>query len=74
MIAGDGHCQESAVDQLCTMGADLVDKYLIDRCNTEFDRNDEGELDLTAEGAHNQARIIHCKDKTGKSIMESLAE
>ncbi len=74
MIAGDGHCQESAVVQLCEMGADLVDKYLIDRCNTEFDRNDEGELDLTAEGAHNQARIIHCKDKTGKSIMESLAE
>lgn len=74
MIAGDGHCLDVAVKQLVDFGAPLVDKYLIERCNTEFDRNAEGELDLTAEGAHTQARIIHCKDKTGKSIMEALTD
>ena len=62
MEAGAGHCWEPAVDQLCDMGPGLVEEMLIKRFNVSFDRNEDNELDLTAEGAHSQARIIHSKD------------
>lgn len=74
LIAGDGHSWEPAVDQLCQRGPELVEKFLINRFKVEFDRDENDELDLTAEGAHSQARIIHSKDKTGKSIHTSIAE
>lgn len=70
--AGAGLCWEDAVDQVCNLGPSFVKEYLIDRFQVDFDRNDNNELDLTAEGAHSQPRIIHSKDTTGKSIQESL--
>ena len=72
MEAGAGHCWEPAVNQLCKMGPDLVDKYLINRFKVGFDRNSSNELDLTSEGAHSEARIIHSKDKTGTTIQEAI--
>lgn len=72
--AGDGHCWESAVDQICTEGPKLVKEILIDRFNVGFDKNKSNEFDLTAEGAHSEARIIHSKDQTGKTIQEKIVE
>lgn len=72
MEAGAGHCDENAVRQLCEMGPRLVKEYLIDKYSVDFDRNDKNELDLTAEAAHSEARIIHSRDETGKSIQEAV--
>lgn len=74
MIAGDGHCWESAVDLLVQSGPDLVREYLIDRFGVNFDKNGKKDLDLTAEGAHSHPRIIHSKDQTGLSIHKSVEE
>lgn len=72
MKAGDGHCWEPAVDLLVNKGSALVKELLIDKYNVSFDKNGPEEYDLTAEGAHSQARIIHSKDKTGDSIHKKI--
>ncbi|SFD13745.1 L-aspartate oxidase [Clostridium uliginosum] len=38
----------------------------------EFDRDDQGELDFTKEGAHSINRIVHTKDNTGESTAKAL--
>jgi L-aspartate oxidase len=73
MTAGDGHCWEPAVDKLVEDGPPLVEKYLIDRFGVNFDRKND-KLDLIAEGAHSEPRIIHSKDQTGKSIQEAVLD
>ncbi|MBM2813265.1 MAG: nadB [Ignavibacteria bacterium] len=70
--AGAGHSWEPAVDFLCTEGPPLVEKLLIERFKVNFDRNGDNSLDLTSEGAHSQARIIHSKDNTGVTIQSAL--
>lgn len=72
--AGDGICYEPAVRQLAQLGPDLVKKILIDRFKVDFDRTPDGQLDLTMEGAHSEARIIHHKDTTGLSIHQAVLE
>ena len=72
MQAGDSHCWEVAVDQLTQMGPTLVKDLLIDTFSVDFDKIDKEHLDLTAEGAHSEPRIIHYKDKTGKEIIQSV--
>lgn len=74
MTAGDDHCFEPAVDQLCNEGPGLVKELLIDEFDVDFDKNDLGRLDLTAEGAHSEPRIIHSKDKTGESIHKAVID
>jgi L-aspartate oxidase len=68
-------------------GAGLVDrttardilqdgKVLIEQLNEfgiQFDITKDGGFDLAREGGHSQARVLHCKDTTGKSIAETLA-
>lgn len=72
MEAGDSHCWEPAVEQLSQLGPKLVEKFLLDRFNIEFDRKPDGQLHLTAEGAHSLPRIIHTKDKTGEYIHKAV--
>lgn len=74
MDAGDGHCWENAVEQLANLGPKLVKELLIDKFNVDFDKTTNDTLDLTAEGAHSQPRIIHSKDQTGGSIHKSVVE
>lgn len=71
MVAGAGHCWEKAVDELCRKGPSLVEKLLIDRFHVRFDKNENDCLDLTAEGAHSEARIIHTRDHTGENIQKA---
>lgn len=72
MEAGDGHCWEPAVDLISENGPRLVKELLIDKYHVEFDMNGPDEFNLTAEGAHSQPRILHSKDKTGRSIQTAL--
>jgi L-aspartate oxidase len=72
MEAGAGLCWEPAVDQLCEFGPRLVKELLIDRYGVDFDVNGERELDLTAEAAHSDARIIHAKDRTGEIVQKTI--
>jgi L-aspartate oxidase len=72
--AGDKHCWETAVNQLCELGPKLVKDLLIDKYLVDFDKSKSNELDLTAEGAHSEPRIIHSKDNTGETIQKSILE
>ena len=72
MEAGDGICWEPAVDLLCQEGPRLVKELLIDKYLVQFDKNIDNDLDLTAEGAHSEPRIIHSKDQTGESIQKRI--
>jgi L-aspartate oxidase len=70
--AGAGISNETAVDFLATEGPRVVKELLLDDVHVPFTKNDEGELDLTQEGAHSVSRIIHAGDATGRAIEISL--
>jgi L-aspartate oxidase len=72
--AGAGLCNPAAVELLAKVGPDLVKTFLLDFAAIPFDRNGDGSLSLTEEGAHSKARILHWKDQTGHAIMEGLLE
>lgn len=69
--AGNGLCDREVVEQVVKSGPIRV-KELIDLCNVEFTRNEDGKFDLGMEGGHSQRRILHTKDLTGKEIESSL--
>lgn len=70
--AGDGHCWEEAVDHLCKYGPKLIKDILLDTLNAQFDKElDNKTLKRVSEGAHSDARVIYCQDKTGKSIHQA---
>ncbi len=77
--AGHNHNNPLAVRHLAKHGPAAVEEILVNRLNVPFDRNgidipNEGEWDLTREGGHSRQRIIHCRDHTGKTIMQSLVK
>lgn len=74
MIAGAGHSWEPAVDELVNKGPELVEEFLLNKFHIKFDKNKVDHLDLTAEGAHSEARIIHTKDNTGRNIQTAVIE
>jgi L-aspartate oxidase len=71
--AGAGISNEEAVRFLATEGPHVVKKLLLDEIHVPFSTTDEGELDLTQEGAHSMPRIIHAGDATGRAIESSIA-
>jgi L-aspartate oxidase len=74
MEAGDHLNYAKAVDLLAEEGPKVVNEYLIEKAGIPFFRNDEGDLDLTREGAHSVRRILHVKDESGKAIELGLLE
>jgi L-aspartate oxidase len=70
--AGAGISNEEAVRFLAVEGPRVVKEILLDEINVPFSTTDEGELDLTQEGAHSISRIIHAGDATGRAIENSL--
>ncbi len=72
MEAGAGRCSPEAVKYLSNIGPNLVKKFLVDKLQIPFDKDSNGNLYLTQEGAHGISRIIHCKDITGRHISEGL--
>lgn len=69
--AGAGISNQEAVSFLAEEGPNVVKHLLLDEIHVPFSTN-EGELDLTQEGAHSVSRIIHAGDATGRAIETSL--
>src|SRR5436305_3839594 len=70
--AGAGLSSEEAVRFLAVEGPRVVRELLIGGVQVPFSTTEEGELDLTQEGAHSLPRIIHAGDATGRAIETSL--
>jgi len=71
--ASDGTANQAAVRQLVTEGPAAVREMLLDELQVGFDRNAEGDLELTREGGHSARRIIHARDRTGHAILSAVA-
>lgn len=72
--AGAGLCHPPAVEQLASLGPELLEEILIDQAQTPFDQNDDNQLSMGLEGAHSRSRILHVRDMTGQAIMEALLD
>ncbi|WP_051840244.1 L-aspartate oxidase [Streptomyces sp. NRRL F-5126] len=71
LVAGAGLCDEAAVRELVTEGAPAVRRLIA--AGAEFDRADDGELQLTREGGHHRRRIAHAGgDATGAEVSRAL--
>src|SRR5205085_509828 len=70
--AGAGLSSEEAVRFLAVEGPRVVRELLLKEIPVPFSTSEEGELDLTQEGAHSLPRIIHAGDATGRAIETSL--
>jgi L-aspartate oxidase len=72
--ASDQSANPAAVRQLAEAGPAAVKELLIDDLEVVFDRQADGELELTREGGHSARRIIHARDLTGHAILSAVAE
>ena len=71
--AGAGLCDRRAVELLVDEGPRDI-KELIE-LDVPFDRNPEGELQITREGGHSRRRIVHCLgDATGRETTRRLGQ
>ncbi|MDL2210915.1 L-aspartate oxidase [Desulfovibrio sp. OttesenSCG-928-O18] len=74
--AGWHHNRPEAAHHLAVEGPKAVDAILRDLVHVPFDHSSvpgkEHELDLTREGGHSVARILHTADHTGRTIMEHM--
>jgi len=73
LIAGDGLCNEVAVDILAKAGPELVSEILIKKVGVEFSKS-KGKLDYTKEAAHSENRILYRNDHTGEEIENKLTK
>jgi len=72
MVAGDQLNNQAVVKMVVEQAPDCM-KRLID-WGTDFDHNQEGEIDLGMEGGHSANRILHYKDITGFEVEKTLLE
>ena len=70
--AGAGCGRRDMIELLARNSSKSVERILLQRLNVGFDRVPGGDFSLTREGAHSCPRIIHCRDATGRAIMEAL--
>ncbi|MCC8194684.1 MAG: L-aspartate oxidase [Deltaproteobacteria bacterium] len=74
--AGWHHNNPEAARHLAEEGPKAIDAILRDLVHVPFDHSTEpgreGRWDLTREGGHSKARIIHAADHTGRTIMEHM--
>jgi L-aspartate oxidase len=66
MAAGDGLCDERAVQVLVEDGPRLVRELI--SWGVQFDREPGGEPALAMEAAHSARRVLHAHDATGREI------
>ncbi|RUM47807.1 MAG: L-aspartate oxidase [Hydrogenothermus sp.] len=69
--AGKGICIESNVSSMVETGLEEVINLINE--GLEFDKDSQGNLKLTKEGAHSRSRILHIKDKTGYYMTKFLS-
>ncbi len=72
LSAGVGISNEPAARFLASEGPRAGRKILMDDVGVPFSKADDGELDLTMEGAHSMPRIVHASDATGRAIELAL--
>lgn len=72
LVAGAGLCDEKAVDILVHEGVLRVQE-LID-LGMPFTRGGDGKLHFGREGGHNESRVLHDHDHTGRSLESFLLE
>ncbi|WP_028575014.1 L-aspartate oxidase [Desulfonatronovibrio hydrogenovorans] len=72
LTAGWKHNHLRAVRYLCRKGPEIVREVLLHRLKIPFATDKSGHFDLTREGGHTMARILHCTDHTGRSIMDGF--
>lgn len=70
LLAGDGLCDERAVEVLVHEGPRYVRELLA--WGARFDRDASGEPELAREGAHSVRRVLHARDATGREIARTL--
>jgi L-aspartate oxidase len=66
IAAGDGLCDERAVEVLVTEGPQYVRELI--EWGAAFDRGPDGLPALAIEGAHRRRRVLHARDATGREI------
>ncbi|MEG0371584.1 MAG: L-aspartate oxidase, partial [Clostridium sp.] len=68
--AGNNYNDRAAVKTLGDESEENIKKLI--NLGVEFDKDSDGELCYTLEGGHSIATILHCKDITGKKIIDVL--
>lgn len=67
LAAGQYHNDIAAVEQLVTAGPELLTALIHD--GMQFDRDADGQLNFSLEGAHSQHRVLHANgDQTGAAL------
>ena len=72
LAAGDGLCDERAVEVLVNEGPRYVRELI--EWGAAFDRTPDGAPALAIEGAHSVRRVLHAHDATGREIGRVLWE
>lgn len=70
--AGSYINNRKAVRLVADEGPGAIERFLVERAEVRFSRDESGEFELTREAAHSVRRIFHSRDKTGVAISESL--
>ncbi|HDP68147.1 MAG TPA: L-aspartate oxidase [Candidatus Marinimicrobia bacterium] len=71
---GAGIVNPEAVRVVFQKGPEFIDRILCDELEVPFNRNQNGELELTKEGSHSYPRIAFVKDHTGQSIQHCFVQ
>lgn len=72
LSAGAGLCDPEAVRILVEEGPIRVQE--LSDLGVPFNRDSQGNLDLSREGGHRQNRIVHSQDRTGFAVEQTLLE
>ena len=72
LIAGDGLCNEQAVEFVINSGPEGVRQLI--QWGVQFDKDSSGVYKLGKEGGHSENRILYYKDSTGQEIQRALIE
>jgi len=70
LAGAPGLADRASVERTIVDGVERVRELI--GLGAEFDRNPDGELDMTREGAHTVPRILHRGDTTGQEIARAL--
>lgn len=70
--SGAGLTDIDAARGIVFAGQRLIEE--LDRLGVDFDKKPQGGRDLALEGGHKEARVVHTKDTTGRSITHALGD
>ncbi|RNL77407.1 L-aspartate oxidase [Sinomicrobium pectinilyticum] len=68
--AGRGYCDKNMVRAIVEAAPERIAELA--QWGVPFDRNSKGKWDTGLEGGHSESRILHCRDRTGLAITQTL--